>query len=71
MGYYVNPSAESFAAIVRSGIYVDKSGLIAYMNKVVQTDLKQTEKIWKIICGEDACGVLLKRCGCKRHFSKS
>ena len=38
MGYYVNPSAESFAAIVRSGIYVDKSGLIAYMNKVVQTD---------------------------------
>ena len=38
MGYYVNPSAESFAAIMRSGIYVDKSGLIAYMNKVVQTD---------------------------------
>lgn len=38
MGYYVNPSEESFAAIVRSGIYVDKTGLIEYMNKVSQTD---------------------------------
>ena len=38
MGYYVNPSEESFAAILRSGIYVDKTGLIEYMNKVVQTD---------------------------------
>lgn len=38
MGYYVNPSAESFAAIVRSGIYVDKTGLIRYMNMVAQTD---------------------------------
>lgn len=38
MGYYVNPSEESFAAIVRSAIYVDKTGLIAYMNKVAETD---------------------------------
>ena len=38
MGYYVNPSAESFAAIARSKTYVDKTGLIEYMNAVVQTD---------------------------------
>ena len=38
MGYYVNPSAESFAAIARSKTYVDKTGLIEYMNTVVQTD---------------------------------
>lgn len=38
MGYYVNPSSESFASIVRSGIYVDKTGLIEYMNQVAQTD---------------------------------
>ena len=34
MGYYVNPSAESFAAIARSKTYVDKTGLIEYMNAV-------------------------------------
>ena len=38
MGYYVNPSAESFAAIARNKTYVDKTGLIEYMNTVVQTD---------------------------------
>lgn len=38
MGYYVNPSAEGFSVIARSGIYVDKTDLIAYMNQVIQTD---------------------------------
>lgn len=32
MGLYLNPGNESFAKMVRSDIYVDKTGLIAYMN---------------------------------------
>ena len=32
MGLYLNPGNESFASFVRSDTYIDKSGLIAYMN---------------------------------------
>lgn len=32
MGLYLNPGNDSFAALVKSDTYVDKSGLIAYMN---------------------------------------
>ena len=32
MGLYLNPGNESFAAIVKNDIYVDKTGLIRYMN---------------------------------------
>lgn len=32
MGQYLNPDASGFAACLKSGDYVDKTGLIAYMN---------------------------------------
>ena len=32
MGIYLNPGNESFASLVKSGTYVDKTGLISYMN---------------------------------------
>lgn len=35
MGVYLNPGNEGFAEAVRSQIYVDKTGLIAYTNKVL------------------------------------
>lgn len=37
MGFYVNPSADAFEAVLKTGRYVDKSGLIAYMNSVIGT----------------------------------
>lgn len=37
MGFYVNPPADAFKAILRSKTYIDKSGLIAYMNQVLET----------------------------------
>jgi len=40
MGYNVNPSNKGFARSLRSQIYVDKSGLIAYTNKVLDTNQK-------------------------------
>lgn len=40
MGIYLNPSNEMFAESLRSEIYVDKSGLIEYMNNAVGTRQK-------------------------------
>ena len=38
MGIYLNPGSGKFDMIVSSQIYVDKSGLIAYTNKVIGTE---------------------------------
>lgn len=38
MGFYVNPPADAFQAILKRGDYVDKSGLIAYTNRVLESD---------------------------------
>ena len=38
MGFYFNPSNEKFTMSVNSEIYVDKSELIAYTNKVIATE---------------------------------
>ncbi len=35
MGRYLNPGNESFARVVRNDIYVDKTGLIQYMNNQI------------------------------------
>lgn len=37
MGNYLNPGNESFQKIVNSEIYVDKTGLLNYTNKVLNT----------------------------------
>ena len=37
MGIYVNPGNASFQEAINSEIYVDKSGLIAYINGVIRT----------------------------------
>ena len=38
MGIYLNPSNESFQEAVDSEIYVDKTGLIAFTNKRINTE---------------------------------
>ena len=37
MGYYINPPADGFEAVLNYKKYVDKSGLIAYINSVLNT----------------------------------
>ena len=39
-GTYLNPSNKGFAESLRSEIYVDKSGLISYTNRVLNTEQK-------------------------------
>ena len=38
MGRYVNPGNRNFAGVVKSGIYVDKSGMLAHLNQVMDTE---------------------------------
>lgn len=42
MGFYLNPPADGFAEVLRTGLYVDKSGLISYTNRVLGTAKKLT-----------------------------
>lgn len=37
MGYYINPPADGFEAVLNYKKYIDKSGLIAYTNSVLNT----------------------------------
>ncbi len=38
MGHYLNPGNEGFKRALRAKIYIDKSGMIAYLNSVIGTD---------------------------------
>ena len=38
MGTYFNPNNESFRQVIRSMIYVDKTGLLNEMNKAIDTE---------------------------------
>ena len=40
MGIYLNPNNKGFLQAIRSEIYVDKTGLIAYTNKYMNTEQK-------------------------------
>ena len=40
MGKYINPNNESFKDTINSEIYIDKSGLIGQLNKVIGTEQK-------------------------------
>ena len=40
MGIYLNPGNEGFQNVIHSEIYVDKTGLIAYTNAVLNTEQK-------------------------------
>ena len=37
MGIYLNPDNEGFSTSVRSKIYIDKTGLIDYMNQILDS----------------------------------
>ena len=63
MGSYLNPGNEAFAVALNSEIYVDKTGLLTYTNKVMNTlqgiYLQQPPAaVWKINYGKHAHRVL-------------
>ncbi len=43
MGIYLNPGNELFCSVLNSQIYVDKTEMIAELNRFVNTDSRLTE----------------------------
>ena len=50
MGNYLNPDNSKFQRAVNSDIYVDKTGLIKYTNRVMNTMQGVLENLWLQIC---------------------
>ena len=63
MGIYLNPGNKGFWESIRSEIYVDKTGLIACVNKLINTEQKyicvsRPRRFWQVHGTADACGLL-------------
>ena len=52
MGIYLNPGNQGFAESLNSQIYVDKTGLISYTNRVIGTAQKYICEIGRASCRE-------------------
>ncbi|MDR1532534.1 MAG: AAA family ATPase [Clostridiales bacterium] len=74
MGTYLNPSNEGFATSIRSEIWVDKTGLIAYTNKVLRTKQKyacvsRPRRFGKTVAAEMLMAYYGRACDSKALFS--
>lgn len=58
MGMFVNPDNSAFQVALNSEIYIDKSGLINYTNKVLNT----LQGIFAIVVQEDLGSLLQPIC---------
>lgn len=72
MGIYLNPGNDGFCSI-RNGIYVDKTGLIAYVNKTLGTSDKLTcvsrpRRFGKSFAAKMLCAYYDKSCDSKALF---
>ena len=56
-GKYLNIGNAGFRSI-RNGEYIDKSGLVGFMNRCLNTPCQQTETVWKVVCNQDALCIL-------------
>lgn len=72
MGKYLNPGNAGFAA-VRKGDYLDKTGLISYMNSTLGTPLKLTcvsraRRFGKSFAAQMLCAYYGKGCDSRKLF---
>ena len=44
MGVYLNPDNSKFQEAINSAVYVDKTGLLSYTNKVMDTRISDQEQ---------------------------
>ena len=65
MGMFVNPDNSAFQVALNSEIYIDKSGLINYTNKVLNTlqgyIAIASKKIWEVCYSQYADSLLQQR----------
>lgn len=74
MGIYLNPGNEGFAEAVRSQIYVDKTGLIAYTNKVLGSKqrflcVSRPRRFGKTMAEEMLVAYYCRSCDSKQLFA--
>lgn len=75
MGRFLNPGNESFGEITNSEIYVDKTGLLEYTNKVISTTSKficnsRPRRFGKSITADMLSAYYSKGCDSKALFEK-
>ncbi len=75
MGIYLNPSNEKFTISVNSEIYIDKSELIAYTNKVVATEqrfvcVSRPRRFGKSMAANMLAAYYSRGCDSKQLFRK-
>ena len=67
MGRFLNPDYSAFETALNSEIYIDKTGLLAYTNKVINT--KQAF-IWKVCHSGYAYSLLQQRLRFSRYICR-
>ena len=75
MGRFVNPGNSAFSVALNSEIYVDKTGLLKYTNKVMNTNAKficnsRPRRFGKSITAEMLAAYYSKDCDSESMFSK-
>ena len=68
MGIYLNPGNEGFQSALRSQIYVDKTGMLAYTNSVLDTEqryicVSRPRRFGKSITAEMLAAYYDRSCG--------
>lgn len=76
MGIYLNPKGIDFQEALNSEIYIDKSGLIEYTNKVLRTKQKyicvsRPRRFGKSMAAEMLLSYYSCGCDSKEIFSKT
>lgn len=75
MGLYVNPNSPGFEEMVQSGLYVDKTGLISYMNSVMGSTRKlvcstRPRRFGKTFAAQMLTSFYSRKCSSRDLFSK-
>ena len=73
MGIYFNPGNEGFRRVIRSKIYIDKTGLLEYTNSVLETEqsyicVSRPRRFGKSIAAEMLVAYYDKSCDSKELF---
>lgn len=67
MGIYLNPDNDNFNKFVKTGTYVDNTGLIKELNLLIDNSARdfvcvsRPPSLWKNSCRRYACRLLFKR----------
>ena len=75
MGRFLNPDYSAFETALNSEIYIDKTGLLAYTNKVINTKQaficnSRPRRFWKVCHSGYAYSLLQQRLRFSRYICR-